>query len=50
LKIVDDGLGGADLTGHGLLGLSDRATALGGSFGVGMSPSGGTVVSATFPL
>jgi PAS domain S-box-containing protein len=50
LQIVDDGVGGADPTGHGLVGLSDRATALGGSFGVGVSPSGGTLVLATFPL
>jgi PAS domain S-box-containing protein len=50
LQIVDDGVGGADPTGHGLVGLSDRATALGGSFGVGVSPSGGTFVLATFPL
>jgi signal transduction histidine kinase len=50
LEIVDDGVGGADVTGHGLLGLSDRATVLGGSFGVGMSPSGGTVVMASLPL
>jgi signal transduction histidine kinase len=50
VEVVDDGVGGADPTGHGLVGLSDRATALGGWFTVGPSPSGGTAVSATFPL
>jgi signal transduction histidine kinase len=50
VEVSDDGVGGADPTGHGLVGLSDRAAALGGSFAVGASPSGGTAVSATLPL
>jgi signal transduction histidine kinase len=50
LEVADDGVGGADPTGHGLVGLSDRAIALGGSFAVGASPSGGTAVWATLPL
>jgi PAS domain S-box-containing protein len=50
VDVVDDGAGGADPSGHGLIGLSDRATALGGSLAVVAPPSGGTAVSATFPL
>jgi signal transduction histidine kinase len=50
VEVCDDGVGGADPSGHGLVGLSDRATALGGWFAVGVSPSGGTTVMATFPL
>jgi signal transduction histidine kinase len=49
--VRDDGRGGADLTGgSGLLGLKDRAEALGGRLMV-LSPSGrGTSVHAELPL
>jgi signal transduction histidine kinase len=50
VDVIDDGAGGADPSGHGLIGLSDRATALGGSLAMVAPPSGGTAVSATFPL
>jgi signal transduction histidine kinase len=50
LEVRDDGVGGADPAGHGLLGLADRATALGGSLHVQRLGSGGTVVSAALPL
>ena len=50
VEIRDDGIGGADPAGHGLLGLADRATALGGRLEVESPASGGTVVTATLPV
>jgi signal transduction histidine kinase len=50
LRIEDDGVGGADTTGAGLRGLSDRVAASGGTFVVENGPEGGTWVSATLPL
>jgi signal transduction histidine kinase len=49
LEISDDGIGGADPNGHGLLGIADRAAALGGRLDV-ETTAGGTVVSATLPI
>jgi signal transduction histidine kinase len=48
--VSDDGTGGADPDGHGLLGLGDRAAALGGRLWVDSPPGGGTVVTAQLPL
>jgi PAS domain S-box-containing protein len=50
VEIRDDGIGGADPAGHGLVGLADRATALGGNLKVESPSSGGTVVIATLPV
>ena len=50
LEVRDDGIGGVDPDGHGLTGLRDRATALGGRLDVESPPSGGTIVAATLPL
>jgi signal transduction histidine kinase len=50
LEVRDDGIGGADPKGHGLVGLRDRATALGGRLEVASPDDGGTVVTATLPL
>jgi signal transduction histidine kinase len=52
LRVVvrDDGTGGADPHGHGLVGMADRAVALGGRLDVESPAGGGTVVTATFPL
>jgi PAS domain S-box-containing protein len=50
VEVRDDGVGGADPGGHGLVGLSDRATALGGRFQVERLASGGTLVAAELPL
>jgi PAS domain S-box-containing protein len=50
VEVRDDGVGGADPRGHGLVGLSDRATALGGRLSVESLPSGGTCVAATLPV
>jgi signal transduction histidine kinase len=36
--------------GHGLTGLRERATLLGGSFHAGPTPDGGFAIRATFPL
>jgi len=50
LEIQDDGLGGADSKGHGLVGMTDRVTALGGQLTVASPPGGGTLVAATLSL
>jgi signal transduction histidine kinase len=51
LTIRDDGAGGADLRrGSGLVGLSDRVVALGGSFQVTSPPASGTEVLVEIPL
>lgn len=50
LEIADDGSGGADPEGHGLLGLGDRVAALGGRLAIESPPGGGTVVRAVLPL
>jgi GAF domain-containing protein len=50
VEIRDDGVGGADREGHGLVGLHDRVTALGGWLEVESPASGGTVLTAALPL
>jgi PAS domain S-box-containing protein len=50
VEVRDDGIGGADPKGHGLVGLGDRATALGGRLRVKSPPGGGTILAATLPL
>jgi signal transduction histidine kinase len=50
LEVADDGKGGADAEGHGLLGLGDRVEALGGRLTVESPPGGGTFVRAELPL
>ena len=50
LEVRDDGVGGADPTGHGLVGLADRVNALGGRLSVESPVGRGTVVTATLPL
>jgi signal transduction histidine kinase len=51
LSIRDDGVGGADPAGgSGLIGLSDRVQALGGSICVTSRPGEGTHVAAELPL
>ena len=51
LEIADDGRGGADpFAGSGLLGLRDRAEAVGGTLVVISPPGKGTVVTAMLPL
>jgi PAS domain S-box-containing protein len=50
LEIEDDGVGGADPEGHGLLGIADRVDALGGRLLIESAPSGGTRLTARLPL
>jgi len=50
VEVRDDGNGGADPDGHGLLGMTDRVTALGGRLEVDSPVGGGTLVAATLPL
>lgn len=48
--VVDDGSGGVDENGSGLVGLRDRVVALGGEFRVESPVGGGTRLAATLPL
>jgi signal transduction histidine kinase len=50
IDIRDDGSGGADPEGHGLVGMNDRVTALGGRLQIKSPNGGGTRVTATLPL
>jgi PAS domain S-box-containing protein len=50
LEVTDDGVGGADRDGHGLLGIADRADALGGRLQIESPAGGGTVLTAQLPL
>lgn len=51
MLVTDDGVGGADPSrGSGLVGLSDRIEAVGGTIGVTSPPGGGTTLLVTIPL
>jgi signal transduction histidine kinase len=51
VEVRDDGVGGARVTGSsGLLGLQDRAAALGGDLCVESPPGEGTTITATLPI
>jgi GAF domain-containing protein len=50
VEVCDNGVGGANARGHGLVGLSDRVTALEGRLNVESPAEGGTIVAATLPL
>jgi signal transduction histidine kinase len=50
VMVRDDGTGGADAGGHGLVGMNDRITALGGSFELDSRAGGGTAIMASLPL
>ena len=50
VEVRDDGVGGADPDGHGLVGMRDRVTALGGRLEIESPAGGGTLVAATLPL
>ena len=49
VEVRDDGVGGADLAGHGLVGMADRVTALGGRLEIESPAGGGTAITATLP-
>jgi signal transduction histidine kinase len=50
VAVSDDGVGGANSRGHGLVGLFDRVAAVGGDLRVDSPTAGGTVIAATIPL
>jgi signal transduction histidine kinase len=50
VEVRDDGRGGADPGGHGLVGMSDRVSALGGRLEIDSAPGAGTRVTACLPL
>jgi signal transduction histidine kinase len=50
VEVGDDGVGGADPRGHGLVGISDRVAALGGRFEIDSERGAGTRVTAALPL
>ena len=50
VEIGDDGIGGADARGRGLLGLADRVAAFEGQFDIVSPRCGGTLLTATFPF
>jgi hypothetical protein len=50
LRVVDDGVGGADPTGGGLSGLRDRVHAVDGELLVASAPGTGTAIEAGLPL
>jgi PAS domain S-box-containing protein len=50
VEVRDDGIGGADPDGHGLVGIADRVTALGGRLEIDSPLGDGTFVAATLPL
>jgi PAS domain S-box-containing protein len=50
VTVCDDGIGGADPSGRGLVGIRDRVTALGGQFRVESPAGGGTVLTAILPI
>ena len=50
VEIRDDGIGGADPRGFGLMGIADRAHALGGELDVRDGDGAGTIVTVWIPL
>jgi signal transduction histidine kinase len=50
IEVRDDGVGGADPHGNGMMGLQDRAAALGGSLTIESPAGGGTVLAVTLPF
>jgi GAF domain-containing protein len=50
VAVRDDGVGGADTGGHGLVAMADRVTALGGRLAIESPAGGGTRLAATLPL
>ena len=50
IEVRDNGAGGADPDGHGLVGIRDRVTTLGGRLEIESPAGGGTRVAATLPL
>jgi signal transduction histidine kinase len=49
LQVADDGIGGADPTGHGLVGIADRVAALDGELRIESPRGEGTILSIRLP-
>jgi signal transduction histidine kinase len=49
IEVLDDGVGGSPTAGNGLVGMRERALALGGSVSAGPHPGGGFLVAAHLP-
>jgi signal transduction histidine kinase len=50
IEVRDDGIGGADPEGHGLLGVGDRVAALSGRLRIDSPSGGGTVLAVELPV
>jgi PAS domain S-box-containing protein len=50
LEVRDDGVGGADPDGHGLMGIADRIETLGGRLRIESTEGDGTLLAAQLPL
>jgi signal transduction histidine kinase len=50
IEVLDDGRGGVAGEGNGIVGMRERATALGGTLDAGARPTGGFGVRASLPL
>src|SRR3954447_4282954 len=50
IEVRDDGVGGANVDGNGLVGISDRVAALGERLSIGSPPDGGTQVAVELPV
>jgi signal transduction histidine kinase len=50
ITVRDDGIGGADPAGHGLVGIADRVLAFGGRLEIESPAGGGTLLTAELPL
>jgi signal transduction histidine kinase len=50
LEIRDDGVGGANPEGHGLVGVADRVAALGGELYIDSAGGGGTTLTVRLPV
>jgi signal transduction histidine kinase len=50
LEVHDDGVGGANPDGHGLIGIADRVDALGGRLRIESTDGDGTALTARLPL
>jgi signal transduction histidine kinase len=50
MEVRDDGVGGADPRGHGLMGIADRVDALGGLLQIDSTDGDGTVLTVRLAL
>jgi signal transduction histidine kinase len=50
IRVRDDGVGGADAAGTGLVGLADRVSALDGTIRLETPAGGGTLLTADIPV